>query len=583
MPGAQSATFGERGLLRGMGEEILILVSAAPQMLSDWLALSADLARGDERLLSFLSRRNECCNMRRQGEELLSVVMERATPEQWVKWLQFPIERARISRRTSLADRLMAAGGGDAIGDAVGAGASASSGGAACGATCRVASPATSSPSCYTASRRPGITDTSSCASGGGCAYGGRSPMAPPCCKAEVEGCNRVAGPAVSSCCDGPEGDEASVLLDAISPGASACCTRSASAEPLPPAPTASQCCRRGAGSADVEPAVANPSTAVSTAPHCNVAGAAVKVGVHLAEAAEEPALMEEHICLHRATMAGDVKGMQELLAQGKVDKNATDLWECTALHRAAEQDLAEAVRLLIAADLDVCARDMEGYSPLHFAAARGASTCIVDLLQAGASVADRGLNGDTPLHSAVRFLSLSTVQVLLDWDADESARNKEGHTPRDVTGVLPDGRDIEDVPDPLAAASIIAALEASPERRRFRIWKRRAWIVILRARTQARLVELHKAAAVRVDGMCAIRSTCMNSDVNPSGNPRESEKPRLESIEKNMRCGRVGRSCCGGGVERRAGRTAEEFVDTVKRTSLLAEEGIFQNIVLFL
>ena len=285
---------------------------------------------------------------------------------------------------------------------------------------------------------------------------------------------------------------------------------------------------------------------------------------------------------------------MRELLAAG-VDRNATDLWSCTALHRAAEQadGSAEHVRLLLAAGLDVRAKDMEGYTPLHFAAARGAETAIVDLLAAGSCLAERGINGDTPLHSAVRFLSLATVRILLESDADETAVNGDGHTPLDVTGVLPDGRDIENQPDPLVAEGIRDLLEAAPRSRKTRIWKRRGWIVMLRARRQAQAA-LELAEAARTGCLVVVRDE-VKVDVNVNVNAAaaaaavggDADPPKCCGGGGAERCGESESGCdvaaegCGVGV----GAVAEDggFSELVEQTILLAEDGVFQKVVRFL
>jgi len=279
---------------------------------------------------------------------------------------------------------------------------------------------------------------------------------------------------------------------------------------------------------------------------------------------------------------------MRDLLAAG-VDRNATDLWSCTALHRAAEQaeqdGSAEPVRLLLAAGLDVRAKDMEGYTPLHFAAARGAETAIVDLLKAGSCLAERGNNGDTPLHSAVRFLSLATVRILLESDADESARNGDGHTPRDVTGVLPDGRDIENPPDPFVAEGIYALLDDAPRQRKNRIWKRRGWIVMLRARAQAKAA-LELAERVKTGCLVVMReesgaaagssgdapATCCGGD-GGGGDGGGGDVGASDGGDV------AAEKCCGGGTT--SGNC--EFSELVDQTTLLPEEGLFQKVVGYL
>ncbi|CAM9649093.1 unnamed protein product [Sphacelaria rigidula] len=575
----------QRELLCGMGEEILLLVSQASptQLLTNWLNLCA----GDIPIWSLVPNRNECCTLRRHGEELLSVVMDRATPGQWVKWLQIPLEQARLGGKKTLVDTLIAAGAdaNPAIGD-VGSSSCADSTGFFC------------APMTGGAGAGAGATTTR-----GACSSSFGSAACP----------DGGAGKRTGRCGggDGARSRETQRSSDCTRPSSS-CYGGSSSSVPQPSHPTAAAASSgfpstgKEVASILPHPSVGfeemgstPPAQAVPAFPPPNAnAGAgdyvaaalgadddaAAANNLPLPEAATAAALVDEKLSLHRAAIAGDVNRMRELLVHGRVDKNATDLWSCTALHRAAEQDGDESARLLIAAGLDVGARDMEGYSPLHFAAARSASKCIVHLLQAGAQVSLRGNNGDTPLHSAVRFLSLSTARLLLQWDADETARNEDGHTPADVTGVLPDGRDIEDAPDPLAAAAIIAELEAAPAYRRFRIWKRRAWLVMLRARAQARLVQLQKAAAVRVEaGTCAVVPKSVGKGAGEAGasgavgNPAGANGGVVEK-QRTMRCGMA-----GGARERRWRPEQDALVRAVKRTVALPEEGVFQKIVLYL
>ncbi|CAN0353829.1 unnamed protein product [Ectocarpus fasciculatus] len=278
--------------------------------------------------------------------------------------------------------------------------------------------------------------------------------------------------------------------------------------------------------------------------------------------------------------MARDAGLMRELLAAG-VDRNAVDLWDCTALHRAAEQEgSAEHVRLLLAGGLNVRARDMEGYSPLHFAAARGAETAVVDLLAAGSCLSDRGNNGDSPLHSAVRFLSLPTVRILLDSDADEGAENDDGQTPRDVTGVHPDGQPLENQPGPVVPRKIVALLDAAVLRRQ---WKRRGWLVMLRARAQ-RQAALELVEAAKTTG-CTVMVRIEDEGASPKGGGGDAEAGPCRSGagdggEPGKECGGGG---CGGGVAAAPERSKSKFYELVNQTTLLTEEGVFQKVVRFL
>lgn len=506
----------DRARLRGCGEELLILVwQSAPAQLADWLRLAVELsAAGNQRDASSLVS-NECCQLRRKGEDFLAVVMECASPDEWVKWLQIPLEHARLAGNARLVETILAASGGlqPAAGRAT-----------------------TAKARCWSASSR--AQPSANRAAGGGC-Y--RVPTAP-CHPGAVQ------PPGPFSCCKMPPPAE-----------------RFATAPPPPPPPAAAPplCCKSPA--TKTWPTMSKCTLKISPTPSAVAAGSGGVNGLSVnAVGVGVGAIVDsDKLCLHRATMARDLVRMRGLIAGG-VDKNATDLWACTALHRAAEQDAGEAIRLLLAAGLDVGARDMEGYSPLHFSAARGSSTATMELLAAGACVSDRGLNGDTPLHSAVRFLSLSTVRILLEADADETAENEEGHTPRDVTGVLPDGREGEGQPDPLTEQGILALLAAAPARRRYRIWKRRAWLVMLRARAQARAMELEVDAALRAG--CDLRLG------------REGDE--CDDLDESMHCCDQLEQCGDGGDDN---VVDGEWLGLVDQTVELAEDGVFHKIVGYL
>ncbi|CAM9676297.1 unnamed protein product [Laminaria digitata] len=469
------------------------------------------------------------------------MVMERASPKQWCNWLQIPLEHAIRARKWILVEQLIAAGSrlhglpADALyiyGDS--------------------------------GTVSPGASGRGGASGGGGGSGGGRREGG------QLEGAT-AAGASSSAAATG-----AAAAAAAVSAAASAASQRSCCPSGVPP-PAA--CCERR------ETSTAAPRRRPAVA----VIGCATAASVPVIDLAGATALVNsDELCLHRATMARDIIRMRQIIAGG-VDRNATDLWSCTALHRAAEQDDAEPVRLLLAAGLDVRARDMEGYSPLHFASARGAATAIVDLLAAGSCLSDRGLNGDTPLHSAVRFLSLPTVRILLASDADENAKNCEGHTPADVTGVRPDGREIENQPDPLMAQSILALLKAAPAQRRLRTWKRRAWLVMLRARAQAEALEAAVDLGVRATGNVGLTP--------PADHPAAAEN---ESVDESLRCvpanaggcgdgGSGGGGCGGGGgggvvgEEKGDVMAGSELSNLVDLTTGLAEEGVFQKIVRFL
>ena len=522
---------------------------APPAQLTGWLKLPIELSEGDA---DFLLKPNECCQVRRKGEQVLTIVMERASPKQWCKWLQTPLEHALRARNSFLVKQLIAA-----------------------------------DPTAHAIHSYRASASVSPGASGSASGNDGRREAG------KVAGGVRLTS-ARSSCFKPPEDANAATASAATAGTASGASQRSCCPSGVPPA-----ACRERSPRNDLPTERRETSAVVGCAP-VSCGDANLDLPNSMQNMGGAAALVNpDELCLHRATMARDLVRMRQIIGGG-VDRNATDLWSCTALHRAAEQDDAEPLRLLLAAGLDARARDMEGYSPLHFASARGVGAAIVDLLAAGSCLSDRGLNGDTPLHSAVRFLSESTVRILLESDADENAKNCEGHTPADVTGVLPDGREIENQPDPLMAQSILAMLAAAPAQRKLRTWKRRAWLVMLRARAQAEALEAAVDLGVRVAEDVGLtqptdHAAAENDDVDDTlrcvptkccGSGSDASTGDVSAVSVSGGAVSAGDGGCGGGagVLKEEGDVADsELSNLVDQTTGLAEAGVFQKIVRFL
>ncbi|CAM9278221.1 unnamed protein product [Ectocarpus sp. 13 AM-2016] len=582
MEGGKNGSAFDRASLRGRGEDLLVIVlkRSSRAQSTEWLRFPRVLSPDAKCLLQ---KRQQCCEIRRKGEDILEFVMARASDEQWCRWLRLPLEHAVEAGKGWLVEPLLAAGAGFAGAVGRGGGGRREGGGKGAGtAAAAAAVPGPGKPSC----------------GGGGCSGGcGGGGSAPPSPSQESPA---VSAPASSSPAHTPHRTPVKQPAGLDSAWAGSAPSTPASCSTAPPSlrpdggePSASSGCSRNVGSqaSPSSPRCLSPGASSSPSPSSSCFtssnGSDHASSSRSPTAAAIASVTSDPLCLHRATMARDAGLMRELLAAG-VDRNAVDLWDCTALHRAAEQERsAEHVRLLLAAGLNVRARDMEGYSPLHFAAARGAETAVVDLLAAGSCLSDRGNNGDSPLHSAVRFLSLPTVRILLDSDADEAAKNNDGQTPRDVTGVHPDGRPLENQPGPVVPQKIVALLDAAVLRRK---WKRRGWLVMLRARAQRQaaleLVEAARTGCVVIVRKEDERVAAGGSDTEAApcgsgaGGGGESEKSQPEKG-----CGGGGGGVgdgCGGGVAEPE-RSQSEFYELVGQTTLLTEEGVFQKVVQFL
>jgi ankyrin repeat protein len=146
---------------------------------------------------------------------------------------------------------------------------------------------------------------------------------------------------------------------------------------------------------------------------------------------------------LLRATAAGDMTVLQQLLAELGSSAFDADCSGWTALHAAADSGQAQVVELLLAAGAGVNAAaeydpDWEhlqntsgqGETPLLLAALAGHTAVVQQLLAAGADVHAADIDGCTALHIAVEAGDSQLVQLLLDAGADVNAVNADNETP---------------------------------------------------------------------------------------------------------------------------------------------------------
>jgi ankyrin repeat protein/HEAT repeat protein len=189
----------------------------------------------------------------------------------------------------------------------------------------------------------------------------------------------------------------------------------------------------------------------------------------------------DENILVERSA-DGNAKAVAAMLDRG-ADPNSVDRAGRTALHRAAQRDHLDVMRLLIDHGADVNVKDAAGASVLHEAASSHESQAVEILLQAGARpdgaalaqacwlgrsktmkllldagatpddgmvraaqgghaeilklLLARGANantksrgGDRPLHTAALQGGFETVRLLLEADADANAGNNNAETP---------------------------------------------------------------------------------------------------------------------------------------------------------
>lgn len=183
---------------------------------------------------------------------------------------------------------------------------------------------------------------------------------------------------------------------------------------------------------------------------------------------------------LHLAAGAGHAGMISALVVDLRVAVEGGDDMGATPLHTAACHGKADCVRVLLGLGAEVDARDRCGRSALFQAgrwAGQSGLEVMRELLHAGAKVRTSSDDGDTPLHVACRYGRADAVRLLLRHDADERTRCDLGKTPEDVA------RQAEKRGDFSAdeAREIYAALETAPAGR---AWRRRGWLVMLRARS---------------------------------------------------------------------------------------------------
>ena len=135
---------------------------------------------------------------------------------------------------------------------------------------------------------------------------------------------------------------------------------------------------------------------------------------------------------IHDAVKANDIAGVAEYLRKGvSVNKHQLDLidgkaWQdygTTPLHIAAENNLIEMAKFLIAHGADVNAQDVSGETPLAVAAAAGninkalrakSARMMEFLIARGANVNLGNIAHQTVLYNAVGLDNVQAVEVLL-------------------------------------------------------------------------------------------------------------------------------------------------------------------------
>ena len=125
-------------------------------------------------------------------------------------------------------------------------------------------------------------------------------------------------------------------------------------------------------------------------------------------------------------------KAAAVLLANRKLNVEARNAKDESALMMAALRGNLEAARTLIARDADV---NKTGWTPLHYAASSSADAAqaMVRLLLEHSAYIDAGSpNGTTPLMMAAQYGEIDTARLLLQEGADPTIKNQLGLTAAD-------------------------------------------------------------------------------------------------------------------------------------------------------
>ncbi|GHT16452.1 hypothetical protein FACS1894189_0150 [Planctomycetales bacterium] len=141
---------------------------------------------------------------------------------------------------------------------------------------------------------------------------------------------------------------------------------------------------------------------------------------------------------IHEAAAANDTEAVARYLrVSASVFANQLDIGESDMpLHRAAKNNAAEVIPILLKAGADVNVKDKcgLGYQPLHLAVENGAVESIIALIKGGADINAKGglYSRNTPLYSATihrSARSAETITTLIEAGANVKERRREGRT----------------------------------------------------------------------------------------------------------------------------------------------------------
>ncbi|CAB1107512.1 unnamed protein product [Ectocarpus sp. CCAP 1310/34] len=207
--------------------------------------------------------------------------------------------------------------------------------------------------------------------------------------------------------------------------------------------------------------------------------------------------------CLDTAAWNGHSGQLLQILTAG--ESPADRKRRCSlALYYAAKANKTDTIRDLVDLGADVNTTRSAGNTNLHCTATRGAYAATQALLQTGANLEIRNNEGATALHRACSFSQSDTVQLLLRWGADETATNYDNLTAHDLVGHSVEEELLSNealVSKELVDTAIRSMLVNAPADR---VWRRRGWLVLCRARWLARVAEKRKPLLAPVASACS-------------------------------------------------------------------------------
>ncbi|CAN0277256.1 unnamed protein product [Ectocarpus sp. 6 AP-2014] len=206
--------------------------------------------------------------------------------------------------------------------------------------------------------------------------------------------------------------------------------------------------------------------------------------------------------CLDTAAWNGHYGQLLQILTAG--ESPADRKRRCSlALYYAAKANKTDTIRDLVDLGADVNTTRSGGNTNLHCTATRGAYAATHALLRTGANLEIRNNEGATALHRACSFSQSDTVQLLLRWGADETATNYDNLTAHHLVGHSVEEELLSNealVSKELVDTAIRLMLVNAPADR---VWRRRGWLVLCRARWLARVAEKRRPLLAPVASAC--------------------------------------------------------------------------------